>query len=134
MQKITEGKTKTKITSAMIQRSRLDISFELKARYGITKGTIVNVQRPVQGRNAIEKEPISSDRDYTETDYLDFNSGDNCMFVGTFYDYWTGKMFLEFVAPNGILYYDYTQHGAGDKSFGDIFKVEMTATVRHSIV
>ncbi len=134
MQTITDGKTRSKITSAMIQRSKLDITFELKAKYGITKGTVVNIQRPVQGRICIEKDPIPSEQESTETDYRDFNPGDNCMYVGAFYDYWTGKMFLEFVAPNGILYYDYSQHSAGDKSFGDIFKVEVSSTTRHSIV
>jgi hypothetical protein len=134
MQNITEGKSKAKITSAMIQRSKLDITFELKAKYGITKGTIVNIQRPVQGRVKIEKDPIPSDQESTQTDYRDFNPNDNCMYVGTFYDYWTGRMFLEFVAPEGILYYDYSQHSAGDKSFGDIFKVEVAATTKHGVI
>lgn len=134
MQMITEGKSKSKVTSAMIQKQKLDITFELKAKYGITKGTVVNVTRPVQGITRIEKDPLPADREETEREFKDFHAGDNCLYVGTFWDHWGGKMYLEFIAPEGCLYYDYGQHGAGDKSFGEIFKVEVAATTRHGVI
>lgn len=134
MQTITEGKSRAKVTSAMIQKQKLDVAFELKAKYGITKGTVVHVTRPMQGRTRIDKDPLPADREETETEFKDFHAEDNCLYVGAFWDHWSGKMFLEFIAPEGVLYYDYAQHGAGDKSFGEIFKVEVAATTRHSVI
>ena len=135
MEEITEGKTRQKVTSAMINAWKLNIIFELKAKYDIRKGTIAKVTRPVQGRTRIEKEPIPDTKESTQTSYQDFLPQTNCMFLGTSYDHWTGRMYLEFICDDRVLYYDWWQHGAGDTSFGEIFvKVADPTSTSHGLV
>jgi len=134
MQEITEGKSKSQQTQAMIQSRKLTIAFELKARYGITKGSVINILRPVQGRTRIDKSPLPKECESTTTDFVDFLAGDNCLYVGLAFDHWSGKMFMEFVGTESSIYYDYEQHGAGDSSIGEIFSVVIASSMKQSVI
>jgi len=134
MQEITDGKTRSPSTGAMIQARKLTVAFDLKARYNITKGCVVEVSRPVQGRTRIERDPIPKDAESKSTDYQDFQAGDNCLYVGLAFDHWSGKTFMEFVGTTSTLFYDYDQHGAGDQSIGEIFTVVVKSGQKQAVI
>ncbi len=134
MQEITEGRNKAQWTPAMVQSRKLEVAFELKAKYGFTKGSVLEVSRPVEGRTRIERYALPKDCESTTTEFQDFHAGDNCLYVGLAFDYWSGKMFMEFVGASSTLFYDYDQHGAGDGSLGEIFKIVISSSQKQSVI
>lgn len=134
MQEITEGRNKQQFTPAMIQSRKLEVAFELKAKYGITKGSVLEITRPVNGRLHIEKNQLPKACLSIQTEFQDFHAGDNCMYVGLAFDHWTGRIHMEFIGDNQAIYYDYEQHGPGDESIGEIFKIIIPSGHKQSVI
>lgn len=134
MEEITTGKTSAKYTNAMVQSRKLEISFELKARHGIAKGSLIEVLRPAEGRTRIDRDPLPKECESTTTEFMDFKAGDTCLYIGLAFDHWSGKMFMEFIGNGCSMFYDYEQHGAGDSSLGEIFKVALKSVHKQSVI
>lgn len=134
MQEITEGRSPSQYTSAMIQSRKLEVSFDLKARYGITKGSVLEITRAVPGRLYIEKVQLPKECASIQTEFQDFHAGDTFMYVGLAFDHWTGRMHMEFIGTEQTIYYDFDSHGPGDVSIGEIFKIVVPSGHKQSVV
>lgn len=119
----------------MLTKFKLDTAFELKAKYGFTKGTVVKCNHTVNVQTKIEKLPLREGQTETETAFTTIEGGTTVMYVGPTFDHWSGKLFLEFISDDRVVYYNYwDQHQAGDELFATTFKKVSDSSVHHGIM
>lgn len=123
MERITEGKTKAKYTPAMVTKFSNDVAFELKVKYGLRKGDLVKCFHTLPAQTRIEKYPLFPGQSDTEVENASIEGETSLMYIGPAFDYWTGKMFIEFIEGERVLYYNYwDNHQAGDESWATSFQ------------
>ncbi|MFA6049936.1 MAG: hypothetical protein WC761_01945 [Candidatus Paceibacterota bacterium] len=135
MEIITEGRSRHKTVPALITKHKLDTAFELKAKHGLVKGALVKCNHTVDVQTKIELAPLPETQVATETTYLTIEGGSTVMYMGPVWDHWSGKLFLEMLDGERVVFYNYwDRHQAGDEGFGTTFNKVANATVHYGVV
>lgn len=108
------------LTSAEIQREKLSALYKL-AGLDIRPGAACRAKCVITGVNEIQKKkdaPLSPEE--VKEANVDYN--DIVIFNNVSYDYYSGKLYLEFVSGERVVYYSYSDHGPFSIPFGQMLE------------
>jgi hypothetical protein len=110
-------------TSSLAQKEKLNVRFELRAKYGIVPGDVLHCVHTVVMQNNVATQPCPTSMTEFPIEKLTIQGGTNITYLGPVFDHWTNSVFLHFIYDSRSVFYDYcTQHQAGDEQFGVCFK------------
>ena len=118
----TPPRSKSIITPAKAQTFKLEMAFELRAKYGINPGDVLYCRHTVPVQNQVASKPVPAAKEEFEIEDLIISGGHNITYVGPVYDYWTNHMFLHFIDDSRSVFYNFWKHHqAGDCTFETTF-------------
>lgn len=116
---------KSKITSAVLRNKKLGVEFELKTKYDISVGSVININTEIPGRTKIGLSPDDivpqTPEEYNQYD-IKMEANNTVLYTGLSYCYWENSFYLQFAYNDSVIYYNYSdQHQHLDELFKERF-------------